>query len=186
MKFVTENSINNESNQTNESGFALLAVMTLILLMSIATAATYRILLLESLNTRALINQEIVFQATEKRLHECIEQIDLELPSNSMHQCCYIEKVHASKAKVYFRISVHLGLQRASDQSFVNPMLASQSRQQALIQISIDPRTHQIKKRDFLSWREILDHEWDSELDQSTNKPWEHINPCILNSGTTI
>ena len=156
---------------SNQSGFALVIVLGLLLLMSMLIGIAYRHLHHESLITSQLISRDGVFQDAEKRLHECTTLVDALLPPISSNGCCLIEKSSPASTLSYFRVSVHV-----VDN---NPLTASQSRQQQLIRVRINPSAHQIKQTDVLSWREILDPKWDKELDQSDNNPWEAITPCL-------
>ena len=138
--------------------------------MSALAVIVYRHLHIEKLNSYQLISKMGVFQEAEKRLHECSAAVDLGLPLVSNRQCCFIERSSPSASHSYFRISVHVVDKNSS--------ITTQSRQQNLIRLKTNPQTGQIEKREFLSWREILDPHWDKEIDQSTNTPWELITPC--------
>lgn len=163
----------NQDDSSPESGFALVIVLSLVLLMSALIGAVYRHLHHEQLNTNQLISRVGVFQDAEKRLHECSAGVDVLLPALSIKSCCVIERSSPSSSVSYFRISVHV-----IDN---NPSMGSQSRQQQLIKLKINPSSLQNEQREILSWREILDPKWDQELDQSHNNPWELMTPCLWN-----
>lgn len=163
----------NQDNASAQSGFALVVVLSLVLLMSTLISVAYRHLHHERLSTTQLISRDGVFQDAEKRLHECSTGVGVQLPALSSNNCCVIERSNPSSTVSYFRISVHV--------VDSNPATGSQSRQQQLIRVRINPSAHQIKQTDVLSWREILDPKWDKELDQTDNTPWELIRPCQWN-----
>ena len=162
---------NGDDISSNQSGFALVIVLGFALLMSTLIGVASRHLHHELLTTSQMISRDGVFQDAEKRLHECSTGVGALLPTISSNGCCYIEKSSPSSRLSYFRISVHVIDPNSSS--------GSQSRQQLILKTNINPSTHQIEQRQFVSWREILDPKWDKELDQSDNNPWEAITPCL-------
>lgn len=167
-----------------ESGFALILVIGLILLMSVFSTIAYRHLLNEKLHTKQIISREMVFQEAEKRLHACLDAITPNLATSLLQECCFIEKSNPSTSNTYFRVSVHVIDQLNPNGYLDNKNLVSQSRQQALLQFVLDRNNQQVLRRQLISWRETLDPIWDQELNQSSNNPWELIQPCIWQSET--
>jgi hypothetical protein len=158
-------------NAQDQSGFALVIVLSLVLLMSLFSSITYRYLRQEQLITAQLISRDDVFIEAEKRLHECGAGVAISMPAVYSKDCCFIERSTTRSNDHYFRVSVHV----------IDPhhVTGSQSRQQQLVRLKVNASSKQIEDREVLSWREILDPKWDKEIDQSPNSPWESITPCL-------
>ena len=172
----------NQNSINEQSGFALILVIGLILLMSVFSIIAYRHLLIEKLHLKQIISREGVFQEAEKRLHICLDAININLATPLSQECCLIEKSNHSKTDIYFRVSVHV-IDHLNPNGYLDSKnLISQSRQQALLKFVLNRKNQEVLSRQLISWREILDPIWDQELNQTSNTPWELIQPCIWQS----
>ena len=158
------------------AGFILPSILCLLSLISLIIGLSYQYLYIELQKSTSLTIHQKIFEATEKKLHECQTHIHPPFQALQVISCCVIEYAQDKNAHHYFRISTHILGVNLSDPKQV----LGQSRQQSFISGVMNRHKKIIVEYKNLAWREILDMAWEDQLMHKQTNPWTLIKPCTM------
>jgi hypothetical protein len=159
-----------------EAGSTLPIVMCLLMLTSSMSALLIQMSHGHSKQIHLWVAKNEVFDHTEKILHECEQKIhDKLVTPTSLMNCCWVErstavenkKQNSAASDIFFRVSVFGG---KMTQEQAQP--ATQTRLQSIVEFN------PIFQR--ISWREVIDLDWEYSIDQKQRLIWENLPSCQL------
>lgn len=166
----------------SEAGATLPIVMCLLMLTSAISALLIQMSHdhIKQMHLWAARNE--VFHHTEKMLHECEQKIhnDLVTPTALMN-CCWVERSISTESKKknvtpsdgFFRVSV-FGTKMNQMQVQALPHVQAQTQARIQTIVELNPTFQRI------SWREVIDLDWEYSIDKEQRLIWENLPACQL------